>query len=81
MTVPRVIAVGLLVFLPATCAYVIPDLLGGSHVLMIGRILYNAFTANIDWPVASAVAIALLLLLVLPMMLYQHMQGTETDAR
>jgi putrescine transport system permease protein len=80
MTLPGVIAGSLLVFIPATGEYVIPDLLGGGNVLMIGRVLYNEFNANIDWPVASAVAIALLLLLVLPMMLYQHMQGKETDA-
>ena len=79
MTLPGIIAGGLLVFIPATGEYVIPDLLGGGNVLMIGRILYNEFNANVDWPVASAVAIALLLLLVLPMMLYQHIQGTETD--
>jgi putrescine transport system permease protein len=47
---------------------------------MIGRVLYNEFNANIDWPVASAVAIALLLLLVLPMMLYQHMQAKQVEA-
>ena len=52
---------------------------GGGNVLMIGRVLYNEFNANVDWPVASAVAIALLLLLVLPMMLYQHIQGKETE--
>ena len=80
MTLPGVIAGSLLVFIPATGEYVIPDLLGGGNVLMIGRVLYNEFNANIDWPVASAVAIALLLLLVLPMMLYQHMQGKETEA-
>ena len=80
MTIPGVIAGSLLVFIPATGEYVIPDLLGGGNVLMIGRILYNEFNSNVDWPVASAVAIALLLALVLPMMLYQHMQGKETDA-
>ena len=80
MTIPGVVAGSLLVFIPATGEYVIPDLLGGGNVLMIGRILYNEFNANVDWPVASAVAIALLLALVLPMMLYQHMQGKETDA-
>jgi putrescine transport system permease protein len=47
---------------------------------MIGRILYNEFNANVDWPVASAVAIALLLALVLPMMLYQHIQGKESES-
>jgi len=79
MTLPGVLAGSLLVFIPATGEYVIPDLLGGGNVLMIGRVLYNEFNANIDWPVASAVAIALLLLLVLPMMLYQHIQGKETE--
>jgi len=79
MTLPGIIAGSLLVFIPATGEYVIPDLLGGGNVLMIGRVLYNEFNANVDWPVASAVAIALLLLLVLPMMLYQHIQGKETE--
>ena len=80
MTLPGIIAGSLLVFIPATGEYVIPDLLGGGNVLMIGRVLYNEFNANVDWPVASAVAIALLLVLVLPMMLYQHVQGKETEA-
>jgi len=80
MTLPGVIAGSLLVFIPATGEFVIPDLLGGGNVLMIGRILYNEFNANVDWPVASAVAIALLLLLVLPMMLYQHIQGKESES-
>ncbi len=76
-TAPGILAGSLLVFIPATGEYVIPDLLGGGNVLMIGRVLYNEFNANVDWPVASAVAIALLLVLVLPMMLYQHVQGKE----
>ena len=81
MTLPGIIAGSLLVFIPATGEYVIPDLLGGGNVLMIGRLLYNEFNANVDWPVASAVAIALLLVLVLPMMLYQNVQGKETEAK
>ncbi len=80
LTLPGVIAGGLLVFIPATGEYVIPDMLGGGNVLMIGRVLYNEFNANVDWPVASAVAIALLLVLVLPMMLYQHVQAKESEA-
>lgn len=75
LTIPGIVAGSLLVFIPATGEYVIPDLLGGGNVLMIGRILFNEFNANIDWPVASAVAIALLVLLVVPMMIYQHYQG------
>lgn len=78
-TFPGIVAGSLLVFIPATGEYVIPDLLGGGNVLMIGRVLYNEFNANVDWPVASAVAIALLLLLVLPMMLYQHIQAKEAE--
>lgn len=81
MTIPGVVAGSLLVFIPATGEFVIPDLLGGGNVLMIGRVLYSEFNSNVDWPVASAVAIALVLALVLPMMLYQHMQGKETDAQ
>ena len=80
MTIPGIIAGSLLVFIPATGEYVIPDLLGGGNVQMIGRVLYNEFAANTDWPVASAVAIVLLLVLVLPMMLYQHIQSRESES-
>ena len=79
LTTPGIIAGSLLVFIPATGEFVIPDLLGGGNVLMIGRLLYNEFTANHDWPVASAVAIILLIVLVLPMMLYQHTQGKQAE--
>ena len=81
LTIPGIIAGSLLVFIPATGEYVIPDLLGGGNVLMIGRVLYGEFAANFDWPVASAVAIALLLVLVLPMMLYQRIQAQEVEAK
>ena len=77
LTVPGMVAGSLLVFIPATGEFVIPDLLGGGNVLMIGRVLYNEFNANHDWPVASAVAIVLLLVLVVPMMIYQHIQSKQ----
>ena len=80
MTWPGIVAGSLLVFIPATGEFVIPDLLGGGNVSMIGRVLYNEFHANHDWPVASAVAIALLILLVVPMMLYQRVQAREAEA-
>jgi len=80
LTIPGIVAGSLLVFIPATGEFVIPDLLGGGNVLMIGRVLYNEFNANHDWPVASAVAIVLLLVLVLPMMLYQYIQSKESEA-
>jgi len=79
LTVPGIIAGSLLVFIPATGEYVIPDLLGGGNVQMIGRLLYNEFARNVDWPVACAVAIVLLLLLVLPMAIYQHYQGKAAE--
>ncbi|MFT4607444.1 MAG: putrescine transport system permease protein [Urechidicola sp.] len=81
LTIPGIIAGSLLVFIPATGEYVIPDLLGGGNVLMIGRVLYSEFASNFDWPVASAVAIALLLVLVLPMMLYQRIQAQEVEVK
>lgn len=80
MTTPGILAGSLLVFIPATGEFVIPDLLGGGNVLMIGRVLYNEFNANHDWPVAAAVAIVLLLLLVVPMMIYQHVQSRESES-
>ena len=80
MTMPGIIAGSLLVFIPATGEYVIPDLLGGGNSLMIGKVLYNEFNNNHDWPVAAAVAIALLIVLVAPMMLYQHIQSKESEA-
>ena len=79
LTIPGIVAGSLLVFIPATGEYVIPDLLGGGNVLMIGRLLFNEFSANTDWPVASAVAIVLLVLLVLPMTIYQYFQGKAAE--
>ena len=79
LTVPGIVAGALLVFIPATGEFVIPDLLGGGNVLMIGKVLYGEFNANHDWPVAAAVAIALLVVLVAPMMLYQHFQSREME--
>ena len=80
LTVPGIIAGSLLVFIPATGEFVIPDLLGGGNVLMIGRILSDEFNSNSDWPIASAVAIVLLIVLVLPMVLYQRIQARERES-
>ncbi len=77
LTVPGIIGGALLVFIPATGEYVIPDLLGGGNVSMIGKVLFSEFNNNHDWPVASAVAIVLLVVLVAPMMLYQRIQSRE----
>ena len=75
LTIPGIIAGSLLVFIPATGEYVIPDLLGGGNVQMIGRVLFNEFSRNTDWPVAAAVAIVLLFLLVLPILVFQYYPG------
>ncbi|WP_298375930.1 ABC transporter permease subunit [Azospirillum sp.] len=81
LSLPGIIAGSLLVFIPAVGEFVTPELLGGPDTLMIGRVLWNEFFANRDWPVASAVAIALLLVLVVPIMIFQHIQGREAEGR
>jgi putrescine transport system permease protein len=72
-----IVAGSLLVFIPAVGEYVIPSLLGRSDQLMIGRVLSDEFFSNRDWPVASAVSIAMLLLLVVPIVLFQRFQNRE----
>ncbi len=79
LSLPGVVAGCLLVFIPAVGEFVIPDLLGGSETLMIGKTLWNEFNANRDWPVSSAVAIILLLLLVVPIMFFQHFQAKAQE--
>jgi putrescine transport system permease protein len=72
-----ILAGSMLVFIPAVGEFVIPALLGGPNALMIGRVLWDEFFSNRAWPVASAVAILLLLLLVPFMMWYQSVQARE----
>jgi putrescine transport system permease protein len=71
---PGIAAGALLVFIPATGEFVIPDLLGGPDALMIGKVLWTEFFTNRDWPVASALATALLMVLVGPMMVLQAIE-------
>jgi len=71
---PGVAAGALLCFIPVTGEFVIPDLLGGSRTLMIGQTLWTEFFSNRDWPVASAIAVALLVLLLIPILLYERLQ-------
>ncbi len=80
LSMPGVLAGCLLVFIPAVGEYVIPSLLGRTDQLMIGRVLSDEFFANRDWPVASAVAILILILLVVPIMLFQRVQKSELEA-
>jgi putrescine transport system permease protein len=80
LSMPGVIAGSMLVFIPAIGEFVIPTLLGGPDNLMIGRVLWDEFFGNRDWPVTSAVAIAFLVLLVGPIALYQHNSAKQLEA-
>ena len=80
LSVPGVIAGSMLVFIPAIGEFVIPTLLGGPNNLMIGRVLWDEFFSNRDWPVAAAVSIAFLIFLVGPIALYQHYSGKQMDS-
>lgn len=71
---PGVTAGALLCFIPIVGEFVIPDLLGSSATLMIGQTLWTEFFANRDWPLAAAVAIVMLVLLLGPILIYQHLQ-------
>ena len=74
LAAPGIIAGCLLVFIPALGEFVIPSLLGAMDSLMIGRTLYDEFFVNQDWPLASAVAVVMLFLLLVPIMLFQRLQ-------
>ncbi|MBV7395542.1 ABC transporter permease subunit [Mameliella sediminis] len=69
-----------LVFIPAIGEFVIPSLLGGSDTLMIGKVLWEEFFSNRDWPVASAVAVVLLLILIIPIVLFQRSEEKAREA-
>jgi len=75
-----IIAGCFLVFIPALGEFVIPSLLGGSGTLMIGKVLFEEFFNNRDWPVASAVAVVLLLILIVPITLFQRNQQRQAEA-
>jgi putrescine transport system permease protein len=80
LSLPGVAAGALLCFIPIMGEFVIPDLLTGSNSLMIGQTLWLEFFTNKDWPVASAVAVVLLVLLVGPLVLYDRLQRRELEA-
>jgi putrescine transport system permease protein len=79
LSLPGVIAGAFLCFIPIVGEFVIPDLLGSSQTMMIGQTLWTEFFANKDWPVASAVAVVLLCLLVVPIVIYQQMQTRDLE--
>jgi len=76
-----IIAGAMLVFIPCIGEYVIPELLGGPETLMIGRVLYDEFFSNNDWPMASAVAVVMILLIIVPLALFNRYQAEAQEAR
>ncbi len=78
LTLPGIIAGGLLVFIPAVGEFVIPALLGGPEQIMVGKVLWTEFFRNRDWPVASAIAMLLLAILALPIIYARYQDGRET---
>ena len=80
LTRAGIIAGSMLVFIPAVGEFVIPELLGGPDSILIGKVLWQEFFNNRDWPVASAVAIILLLILVIPIVLFQRNQQLQREA-
>jgi putrescine transport system permease protein len=80
LSIPGVIAGAMLCFIPAVGEFVIPDLLGGSDTLMIGKTLWDVFNLNRDWPASAAVAVVLLVILVVPIVYYQQIQAKQIEA-
>lgn len=76
-----IIAGAMLVFIPCIGEYVIPELLGGPQTLMIGRVLWDEFFSNNDWPMASSVAVVVILLILLPLAIFNKYQAEASEAR
>ncbi len=74
LAMPGILAGCFLVFIPAIGEFVIPDLLGGSDTIMIGKVLWSEFFGNRDWPLASAATVILLILLIVPIVIFQNYQ-------
>jgi putrescine transport system permease protein len=85
VTVPMskagIIAGSMLVFIPCVGEYVIPELLGGPETLMIGRVLWDEFFANNDWPMASSVAVVMVLLIIVPLAIFNKYQAESQEVR
>jgi putrescine transport system permease protein len=77
---PGIVAGFMLVFIPCVGEYVIPELLGGPETLMIGRVLWDEFFSNNDWPMASAVAVVMILVIIMPIAVFEQNQAREREA-
>jgi putrescine transport system permease protein len=78
LSLPGIAAGTLLVFIPAVGEFVIPDLLGGPGTLMVGKMLWQEFFDNVDWPAAAAIAMALVIVLTFPLLLAQRFVERES---
>jgi len=76
-----IIAGSMLVFIPCVGEFVIPELLGGPQTLMIGRVLWDEFFSNNDWPMASAVAVVMILLIIVPLAIFNKYQAESQEGR
>ena len=85
ITVPRskagIIAGSMLVFIPCIGEFVIPELLGGPRTLMIGRVMWDEFFSNNDWPMASSVAVVIVLLIIVPLAIFNKYQAESQEAQ
>ena len=71
----------LMVFIPSVGEYVIPEMLGGANTLMMGRVMWNEFFNNADWPMAAAVTCVMVLLLLVPLSIFQYNQARQLGGR
>ena len=76
---PGVIAGAMLVFIPAVGEYVIPEMLGGADTLMMGRVMWNEFFTNADWPMAASITVVMVLLLIVPLAFFQYAQVRQIE--
>jgi putrescine transport system permease protein len=81
LSLAGIIAGSMLVFIPCIGEYVIPEMLGGPQALMIGRVLWDEFFSNNDWPMASSVAVVVILLIILPLAIFNKYQAEANEVR
>lgn len=74
MAWPGIVAGALLVFIPCVGEYVIPEMLGGADTLMMGRLVWDEFSRNSDWPVAASITVVMVLFLLVPFVWFQRNQ-------
>lgn len=81
MSMPGVIAGAMLVFIPSVGEYVIPEMLGGANTLMMGRVMWTEFFNNADWPMAAAVTCVMVMLLLVPLVIFQYNQVRQLETQ